>query len=161
VLVVCVVLFYTGALSYAFERFFGTDWRQDRSYTLRIDSISIIMGSIPARGIGRFLFGAGVGKGKNVLDIEWFQDKYGKKLIDNTYLSALADQGIFAAGILLAEAVYVLGCCFRERCRTEHGRICHILLPQLIMIAVFDVQGWCSLLFVVCVLAGTEMAARK
>ena len=161
VIVICAVLLYSGAFSYAFERFFGTDWRADRSYTLRIDSMSIIMGSVLSRGIGRFLFGSGIGKGKNVLDVAWFQEKYGKKLIDNTYLTTFADQGIFMAGLLLAEALYVLICCFRERCASLHGKVCHILLPQMLMIAVFDVQGWCSLLFVVCVLAGMEMAVRE
>ena len=43
----------------------------------------------------------------------------------------------------------------------EHGRICCILLPQLLMIAMFDVQGWCSLLFVVCMLIGMELSGRN
>ena len=157
------IAWFSGMITAAYNRLFGVSITSDRSYTLRFDALVLILTALPARGIGRFLFGTGIERGKKILNVDWFQEKYGKKLIDNTYLSALADHGIFIAVLMAAELLRVLWVCLKEPEKSSipsYRTLCCLLLPQLLMITVFDVQGWCSLLFVVCTLTGMEMALR-
>ena len=64
---------------------------------------------------------------------------------------------------MLVQALYnVVDSIFVARFDANALTAVSLAMPvQMLMIAVFDVQGWCSLLFVVCVLAGMEMAVRE
>ncbi|MCR5341936.1 MAG: glycosyltransferase [Butyrivibrio sp.] len=172
VALVSVMLHITGVAGTIYNRFFETNWREDPSYTFRMDTFSITTKSILGRGIGRFLFGMGAGKGNSVLyDVKWFTDKYEViHGIDNSYSTMFLEQGIFAFVLYLFEFLYVLKRCFvpmhdaKEKSEKTHavGRnsLYYILLPQLVMAITFDAQNWPGTEFVIFVLIGIEMAGR-
>ena len=162
-IVLCIAFWFLGILPAIYNRFFGTEWYLDRSYMLRLDAFAAVKDGLQSKGIGQLLFGSGIGRGKRVLNNSWFLEKYQVRLIDNTYLSLLVDEGVLLLLLAIKEVVRVfIRCLGKKNSKIPYAaldnNIAIILFPMLLMLMFFDVQGWCSFLFVVCFLAGMEKA---
>lgn len=172
-----VIFYVTGVVDTIYDRFFGINWREDPSYTFRMDSLKITIDSIFGRGFGRFLFGMGAGKGNNVLkDAKWFTEKYEViHGIDNSYSTMFLEQGIFACILYIYEIIYVFKQCVlpeytpkskstkkqKKIASYQENSIYFLLLPQLLMAITFDAQNWPGTEFVIFILIGMEMAQRR
>ncbi|WP_044913040.1 O-antigen ligase family protein [Butyrivibrio sp. WCE2006] len=167
--VLFVILYVTGVVEVIYNRFFGINWRDDPSYTFRMDTIGIAVRYIFKRGIGGFLFGIGAGKAYHILEIEtWLIEKY-KSLpaIDNSYSTMILEQGIFAFIMYFGESLYsfkkVLQMNYEEKTPRNNKPewIYYLLLPLLTMTFIFDFQGWPGAYFVIMVLIGIDMSAVR
>ncbi|WP_081667984.1 glycosyltransferase family 4 protein [Butyrivibrio sp. WCD2001] len=158
VILVLTLLYITGVAGTIYERFFGTNWREDPSYTFRIDTLKVTADSMREEGIGRFLFGRGQGKGDNILkETTWLIEKYEViPAIDNSFSTMLLDHGIFAFILFAAQLLIVLKNSLKSR-----NLIYYLLLPQLVMAITFDAQTWPGTEFMLFVMIGIEMAGRR
>lgn len=178
--IILATLYFTGIAGTIYTRFFGTNWRDDPSYTFRMDTLSLTAANVFGRGFGSFLFGMGAGKGDDILkNATWLIEKYEVvPAIDNSFSTMFLEQGIFAFVLFVSELIYMMKKCLHpdisilltKTNNTKDNKIGaiddisympYILLPQLIMAITFDAQTWPSSEFVIFVLIGIEMACRK